>query len=187
MLQPTDKCLVKKIHTQALSPKNVDIRIHMYKATVKKMLSKVDQENFQKEIKGRKQGNPEGPFSLDLAPYPLQKLWLPTPLRQMKNMLKLILLKSSYLYIKQLGRGLWRDDMEMKLCLWMLHRRPWDTTSTLLPCGKKQCELYSGWGLYNPKWDKSCNRRSTENLSSGNHSTLLQTSTKRKVSIFEGL
>jgi len=71
---PLTSAWLKKIHTQALSPKNVDIRIHMYKATVKKMLSKVDQENFQKEMKGRKQGNPEGPFSLDLAPYPLQKL-----------------------------------------------------------------------------------------------------------------
>lgn len=62
MLQPTNKCLAKKIHTQALSPRNVDIRIHMYKATVKKMLSKVDQENIQKEIKGWKQENPEDPF-----------------------------------------------------------------------------------------------------------------------------
>ena len=40
-------------------PKNVDVRNNMYKATVKQMLSKVDQENLEENIKGWKQESPE--------------------------------------------------------------------------------------------------------------------------------
>ena len=43
-------------------PKDVDIRNHMYKATVKQMLSKVDQENLEEKIKGWKQESPEDFF-----------------------------------------------------------------------------------------------------------------------------
>ena len=43
-------------------PKDVDIRNHMYKATVKQMLSKVDQENLEEKIKGWKQQSPEDFF-----------------------------------------------------------------------------------------------------------------------------
>ena len=44
--------------------KDVDIRNHMYKATVKQMLSKVDQENLEKKIKQwRQKENSEDLFS----------------------------------------------------------------------------------------------------------------------------
>ena len=43
-------------------PKDVDIRNHVYKATVKQMLSKVDQENLEEKIKGWKEENPEDLF-----------------------------------------------------------------------------------------------------------------------------
>lgn len=43
-------------------PKDVDIRNHMYKATVKQMLSRVDQENLEEKIKGWKEENPEDLF-----------------------------------------------------------------------------------------------------------------------------
>ena len=42
--------------------KDVDIRNHMYKATVKQMLSKVDQENLEKKIKQWRQENSEDLF-----------------------------------------------------------------------------------------------------------------------------
>lgn len=43
-------------------PKDVDIRNHMYKATVKQMLSKVDQENLEGKINKWKQEDPEDLF-----------------------------------------------------------------------------------------------------------------------------
>ena len=43
-------------------PKDVDTRNHMYKATVKQMLSKVDQENLEKKIKQWRQENSEDLF-----------------------------------------------------------------------------------------------------------------------------
>ncbi|PFX25800.1 hypothetical protein AWC38_SpisGene9547 [Stylophora pistillata] len=43
-------------------PKDVDIRNHMYKETVKQMLSKADQESLEEKIKGWKQENPEDLF-----------------------------------------------------------------------------------------------------------------------------
>ena len=43
-------------------PKDVDIRNHMYKATVKHTLSKVDQENLEEKIKGWKQESPKDLF-----------------------------------------------------------------------------------------------------------------------------
>ena len=43
-------------------PKDVDIRNHMYKATVKQMLSKVDKENLEKKIKQWRQENSEDLF-----------------------------------------------------------------------------------------------------------------------------
>ena len=43
-------------------PKDVDIRNHMYKATIKQMLSKVDQENLEKNIKQWRQENSEDLF-----------------------------------------------------------------------------------------------------------------------------
>ena len=43
-------------------PKDVDIRNHMYKATLKQMLSKVDQENLEEKIKGWKQESPKDLF-----------------------------------------------------------------------------------------------------------------------------
>ena len=52
-------------------PKDVDIRNHMYKATVKQMLSKVDQENLEEKIKRWKQEDPEDQFffrSCSLSP-----------------------------------------------------------------------------------------------------------------------
>ena len=41
-------------------PKDVDIRNHMYKATVKQMLSKAAQENLEEKVKGRKQESRRG-------------------------------------------------------------------------------------------------------------------------------
>ncbi|PFX13196.1 hypothetical protein AWC38_SpisGene22744 [Stylophora pistillata] len=43
-------------------PKAVDIRNHMYKATVKQMVSKADEENLEEKIKGWKKENPEDLF-----------------------------------------------------------------------------------------------------------------------------
>ena len=43
-------------------PKDVDIRNHMYKATVKQMLSKVDQENLEQKITQWRQENCEDLF-----------------------------------------------------------------------------------------------------------------------------
>ena len=43
-------------------PKDVDIRNHMYKATVKQMLSKADQENLEGKINKWKQEDPEDLF-----------------------------------------------------------------------------------------------------------------------------
>ena len=40
-------------------PKNVDIRNHMYRATVKHMLSKIDQENLEKKVELWKKNAPE--------------------------------------------------------------------------------------------------------------------------------
>lgn len=77
----------------------------MYKATVKQMLSKADQENLEEKIKGGNKRILRISFSLDLTPYPLWKLCLATPLTQIA-VLKLISLKTSYFCIKQLGRGI---------------------------------------------------------------------------------
>ncbi|EDO31857.1 predicted protein [Nematostella vectensis] len=70
MLKPIDKSLIEKIHSlvgednpppitnRRYHPKDVDIRNTIYKATVKLMLSKIDQENLKK-IKGWNEENPE--------------------------------------------------------------------------------------------------------------------------------
>ncbi|XP_048587483.1 uncharacterized protein LOC125570216 [Nematostella vectensis] len=50
---------LKEESNRRYHPKDVDIRNHMYKATVKQMLSKVEQENLEDKIKGRKEENPE--------------------------------------------------------------------------------------------------------------------------------
>lgn len=43
-------------------PTDVDVRNHMYKASVKKMLSKTDQEHLQKKIEKWRQENPQDVF-----------------------------------------------------------------------------------------------------------------------------
>ena len=48
---------------------NVDIRNHMYRATVKHMLSKIDQENLEKKLKSGRYTALNTQFIFDLAPY----------------------------------------------------------------------------------------------------------------------
>lgn len=85
-------------------PKDVDIRNHMYKATVKQMLSKVDQENLEK-IKCWKEKNPEDPFFFrPCSLSPTEVVSGNTPDRD--GNIEANILKSFYLIIKQLGRGI---------------------------------------------------------------------------------
>ncbi|CAH3046602.1 unnamed protein product [Porites lobata] len=59
-------------------PTDVDIRNHMYQASVKKILSKSDQENLEKKIENWCQKNPQDSFYLDPVPYqPHQQLLKP--------------------------------------------------------------------------------------------------------------
>ena len=50
------------IKNRCYHPKDVDIRNHMYKATVKQMLCKVDQINLEEKIKTCEQEDPENHF-----------------------------------------------------------------------------------------------------------------------------
>ena len=43
-------------------PTDVDVRNHMYRASVKKLLSKVDQENLQRKIENWREEHPEDSF-----------------------------------------------------------------------------------------------------------------------------
>ena len=83
-------------------PKDVDIRNHMYKATVKQMLCKVDQINLEEKLRHVNMRILK--IILDAVPYPLQRVFLNIVLTQM-DMLKHKSFKTYYLHIKQLGGG----------------------------------------------------------------------------------
>ena len=50
------------ITNRCFYPTDVDVRNHMYRASVKKMLSKVDQENLQRKIENWREEHPEDSF-----------------------------------------------------------------------------------------------------------------------------
>ena len=85
-------------------PTDVDIRNHMYQASVRQMLSKIDQENLEKKIGVRSILKTHS--VLDPAPYlPHLLLLKERMMKQMEIVCRLTLLKIFWLLIKQPGRN----------------------------------------------------------------------------------
>ena len=94
-------------HKQVLSPKlkDVDIRNHMYKATLKQMLCKVDQINLEEKIKTWVQEDPENHFFFrpcSLSPTEGVSEYCSNPDGHVEAQ---IIQNLIYLHIKQPGRG----------------------------------------------------------------------------------
>lgn len=143
--------------------KDVDIRNHMYKATVKQMLFKVDQENLKKKIKQWRQENSEDlfffrPCSIGPQKCMWRNIWCRYTCR-CKRHTKPSLCSSNCL-AEVLDQPLWQWNHACRCHL--QDNAVW--ASSLLSCGEDKCQLCSGGLLCHTKWNNNLHQRSSSHV-----------------------